>query len=192
MGDWSVTLGTPEGWLQVPLRETDPQGWAGATAADLLGADAADADAATAFADDLERFVHKTRDLRPLLAAVYVPFPAAGVEAFLVAEVLDRAATPTVAAARAVQEPLHPDLLRPREIGEVDLAIGPALRVHDIFRHAPPDEPPRVLESVSYHVFPPDLPDGVSLVVQWPDLARGEELAGMTDFIASTLEIVAV
>lgn len=201
-GDWTLDIGLPEGWLILPLREalTDAAAgtpramaaselWARETADQLLGADE-DADAREHLAEVVVVNLRLLWEAGAIFGAVFLPYPQRGaVEAVARATPVDPGSAADLATARRIKQAEDRALVKPREFREVELPMGPALLMHEVFQDSADDQ---VIEAVTYYCTVPEQRVLVELNVQWSDLAIGDDLQEHAEVMAESLEYVAL
>ena len=127
------------------------------------------------------------------LGAVWVPDPAYGVLASLVADRYQADRTLDELAADRGTRP-DPELAAP-QVSRVSLPAGPAVRVRQVERGGATSAGDELVESVMHVVAPPDVVDAagspvlVELVTSWTMLQEGDALAALADDVAAGLRI---
>jgi hypothetical protein len=207
-GRWTLIMGRPEGWLDLPriveLTDDKPGGrnatavsetWARATAAQLLtevAGDAADGVAAPsseALAEQLVVHLRYAWEANPMYCGLFVPYPEHGVEGVTQVGPIDPPDDgDDLAAFRRLKEQPWPGLLKPRELREVDLPLGPALLVHEVFQQQDPGFPAEVVEGVAYYCRIEQVARFVALTVQWHDLSLGDDLQEHAEVMAESMQ----
>jgi hypothetical protein len=200
-GRWTLSMALPEGWLQLPLRAelTDAdvgseqalaasELWARETADRLLGEDA---DGREELVEILVVHLRTAWDANPIFAGVFIPYPERGVEANAQVAPMSPELGMDLAEVRRVKDVAHPDLLKPRELADVELPLGPALLVYELFRQEDLG-PDMILEGVTYWCTVTLAEAMVEFIVQWPDLAMGDDLQEQAQFMAESMEFVAL
>jgi hypothetical protein len=199
--DWTLSMGTPEGWIPLPRRvelteaevgsgpaNAASELWAREMADELLGADA---EGREEFSEILVVYLRMSWEQNPMFGALYIPYPQRrgpeAVEAVLSVAPLERGLGTDLAAVRKVKEEAHRDLIKPREFADVELPLGPALLGHEVFRQKDLGAD-LVVEAVTYWCVVPQVGQLVELTVQWEDLANGDELQEQAQMMAETLE----
>jgi hypothetical protein len=197
-GRWTLSMALPEGWLQLPRRVelTDAdvgskeamaasELWARSTADRLLGEDAG------GLAQILVVHLRTAWEANPIFACVFIPHPERGVEANAQVAPMSPGLGTDLAEVRRVKDVPHRDLIRPREFADVELPLGPALLVYELFRKKDLG-PDMILEGVTYWCTVTPAEAMVEFIVQWPDLELGDDLQEQAQFMAESIEFVAL
>jgi hypothetical protein len=200
-GRWTLSVAMPEGWLLFPRRVqlTDAavgseqamaasELWARETADELLGATA---DGREELATVLVVHLRMVWEANPVLAGVFIPYPERGVEATARLMPMEPELGMDLGEVRRVKDVKHRDLLRPREFADVDLPLGPALLGYELFRQEDIG-PDMVLEGVTYWCTVAQADAMVEFIVQWQDLALSDDLQEQAQFMAESIEFVAL
>lgn len=212
---WSVSVLMPEGWLLLPRADAmgavspvDGQwdkaawalteDWARATAAELLGLRKparrkGQSPRSTEYRLGEQLLVHLRLmwELRPIGSAVLIPDLDDGVLAVMTVTRVETHSADLLAEVRAVKGLHHdPHLLGPRDLSDVTLPMGPAVRVHETFDNDLSLPGTQLVEAVSHFVAITGTDHLVELAVQWTDFAIGEDLAAHAKMIAESLEFV--
>ncbi|WP_413757648.1 hypothetical protein [Streptomyces sp. MMBL 11-3] len=191
--DWHqcrVTLPAPHNWLVLDLTAPRPGEWARSAADEHFSADVPDA-WREAFAEDVLWYRDVAARQEALCAALLAPQDG-GVAAFYCVREL-RGVPPQslrLDVLRAEAENAEGPFFRPPEISEVELPLGPALRVHRLEPTDPDAGSGSVLEGVAHYVLPRAHSTALECRLLWGALGLGEELGRMADELADSVRLV--
>jgi hypothetical protein len=129
-------------------------------------------------------------EANPVFAGVFIPYPEGGVEAIAQVASMSPELGMDLAEVRRVKDAAHRDLLKPREFADVELPLGPALLVYELFRQEDIG-PDMILEGVTYWCTVAQAEAMVEFTVQWQDLAMGDDMQEQAQFKAESMEFVA-
>ncbi|MFJ8595587.1 hypothetical protein [Streptomyces sp. NPDC093598] len=191
-GEWRecrVELPAHHNWLVLDLRSEDPEAWARTLAGQHLGDDVPEP-WREAFATDLLWYWGAAARQAALCAAVLAPRDGPVVASCTVRELSIPPQSRTVAAFRAelarAEGPYFGDgpLLT-----EVELPLGPALRVHRQEPTDPAADSGTVVEGVAHYVLPRRHPTALECRLLWTSLGLGAELVEVADELAGSLRL---
>ncbi|MFE6332769.1 hypothetical protein ACFVP3_08965 [Streptomyces sp. NPDC057806] len=184
-----VDLPAAHNWLVLDLRTDDPEPWALALAGQHLG-DAADDRLRTAFAEDLLWYWGAAVRQGALCGAVLAPRNDAITASYTVRELRVPPESLSLAAFRAEAERAEgPYFGGVRGLSEVELPLGPALRIHRQEPTAPASDRGVVVEGVAHYVLPAGHPTALECRLLWTSLGLGEELVKAADELADSVRL---
>lgn len=202
MGDLGCAADLPEDWFPLPLEE-EPDSFgrrfAETVSHDLRAQEQVElsSDHIADLAADIAAFSRHARELGAVFAAVHLPDPAGPVVAMLECLAVDSVSAGWSADRHELAGQVGaPDAtVASSEVTEVDLAAGPAVRVHEVTAVPAPDDGGTLqgtaVEKVLHYLPVPAQEATVVLAMSWTALALAEELVPMADGIAATLEVSA-
>ncbi|MEV0175391.1 hypothetical protein AB0I00_30260 [Streptomyces sp. NPDC050803] len=186
--DWRecrVELPAAHNWLVLDLRNEDPEAWALAVAEQHTGDELR-----TAFATDLLWYWGAAVRQGALCAAVLAPWSGPIVASYTVRELRVPPESRNLAAFRAEAERAEgPYFGGGQGLSEVELPLGPALRVHRQEPTAPDSDSGVVVEGVAHYVLPTLYPTALECRLLWTSLGLGEELVRMADELADSVRL---
>ncbi|KUN28339.1 hypothetical protein AQJ23_10695 [Streptomyces antibioticus] len=190
--DWSecrVDLPAPHNWLVLDLRTEDPETWAREIADEHL-AQGTPPELYDAFATDVLWYWGAARRQNALCASLLTPPDAPVLASYTVREVRVPPEAATVAALRAEVGETEGPFFGTQLLEEVDLPLGPALRVQRMEPTAPESASGEIVEGVAHYVLPARY-SGTALECRllWSSPGLGEVLAGMADELAASLRL---
>ncbi|MDN3028663.1 hypothetical protein [Streptomyces sp. S.PB5] len=190
--DWRecrVELPAPHNWLVLDLATEDPESWARSLAAEHLAEDSRP-ELYDAFATDVLWYWGAARRQRALCASLLAPPDSAVVASYTVREVRIPPEVSTPAALRAEVARAEGPFFGTQLLEEVELPLGPALRVQRMEPTAPASGSGEIVEGVAHYVLPGRFP-GTALECRllWSSLGLGEALAKMADELAESLRL---
>ncbi|MCM1972670.1 MULTISPECIES: hypothetical protein [Streptomyces] len=190
--DWRecrVDLPAAHNWLVLDLRCEDPEEWALGLAAEHLGGET-DERLRTAFAEDLLWYWGAAVRQGALCASVLAPRNDAIIASYSVRELRVPPESLSLAAFRAEAElaegPYFGGVLG---LTEVELPLGPALRVHRQEPTDPESDRGVVVEGVAHYVLPVRHATALECRLLWTSLGLGEELTKVADELADSLRL---
>ncbi|MFF3873149.1 hypothetical protein [Streptomyces sp. NPDC001978] len=190
--DWQecrVALPAPDNWLVLDLRSETLEDWVRAAAEKHLDGDSR-AEWRDAFADDLLWYRETAVRQGALCAAVLAPPDCAVLASYTVRELSIPATSLSVSALLAeVSQGEGPYFSEP-QFSEVELPLGPALRVHRFEPTEPQADSGIILEGVAHYVLPRHFPTALECRLLWTSLGLGEELVKVADELAESLRLV--
>ncbi|MFF4259028.1 hypothetical protein ACFY1L_48420 [Streptomyces sp. NPDC001663] len=189
--DWTecrVALPPLRNWLVLDLATEDPEAWARALADEHLDSGAR-AEWREAFAGDLLWYWGAARRQGALCAALLAPADGAVMASYTVRELKVPPESLSVAAFRAEAAGAEGPFFGEQDLDEVDLPLGPALRVHRLEPTAPESDGGGVLEGVAHYVLPSHHPTALECRLLWSTLGFGEELEKVADELAESLRL---
>ncbi|MEU6257715.1 hypothetical protein [Streptomyces sp. NPDC047043] len=189
--DWTecrVALPALQNWLVLDLATEDPEAWARALADEHLDSGAR-AEWREAFAADLLWYWGAARRQGALCAALLAPADGAVMASYTVRELKVPPESLSVAAFRAEAAWAEGPFFGEQDLDEVDLPLGPALRVHRLEPTAPDSDSGGVLEGVAHYVLPSHHPTALECRLLWSTLGFGEELEKVADELAQSLRL---
>ncbi|MFF7795071.1 hypothetical protein [Streptomyces sp. NPDC007991] len=190
--DWRecrVALPAHHNWLVLDLRSEDPEDWARALAGQHLGGDVPE-EWREAFAADLLWYWGAAVRQGALCAAVQAPKDGPVVAGCTVRELTVPAESRTVAAFRAEAERAEgPCFGGEQVLTEVELPLGPALRVHRQEPTDPDADSGTIVEGVAHYVLPRRHPTALECRLLWTSLGLGAELVKVADELADSLRL---
>ncbi|MDX3454421.1 hypothetical protein PV396_21150 [Streptomyces sp. ME02-8801-2C] len=187
--DWRqcrVMLPAPQNWLVLDLRNEDPEAWAREVAALHLAEDTP-AEARDAFAMDVLWYWGVAVRLRALCAAVLAPPESAIIASYTVRELRIPPESLTVTAFRAEAARAEGPYFGEQGLTEVELPLGPALRVHRLEPTAPDSDGGSIVEGLAHYVLPRKYPTALECRLLWSTLGFGEELEKIADELAESV-----
>ncbi|MEU3848929.1 hypothetical protein [Streptomyces sp. NPDC029554] len=191
--DWRecrVALPAPHNWLVLDLRSEEPEAWARTLAGEHLGGDVPE-QLREAFATDLLWYWGAAVRLGALCAAVLAPWNGPVVASYTVRELTVPPEARTVEAFRAeVEQAQGPCFGDGQVLTEVELPLGPALRVHRQEPTDPRAEHGTVVEGIAHYVLPLGYPTALECRLLWTSLGLGAELVKVADELADSLRLV--
>ncbi|WP_109498480.1 hypothetical protein [Streptomyces sp. Act143] len=190
--DWSecrVELPAPHNWLVLDLRTEDPETWAREIADEHLAGDSRP-ELYDAFATDILWYWGAARRQNALCASLLTPPDAPVLASYTVREIRGLPETATVASLRAEVGEAEGPFFGTQLLEEVDLPLGPALRVQRMEPTAPESSSGEIVEGVAHYVLPTRFP-GTALECRllWSSPGLGEALAKMADELAESLRL---
>ncbi|MGY1500405.1 hypothetical protein ACW4TU_28130 [Streptomyces sp. QTS52] len=189
--DWReccVELPAPHNWLVLDLRDEDPEAWARVTAAQHL-AEGSRPEWYDAFAEDLLWYWGAAIRQGALCAALLAPPDGPVIAAHVVRELRVPPEELSVSALRAEAERAKGPFFGAQTLAEVELPLGPALRVHRMEPTAPEADTGEIVEGVAHYVLPRRHPTALECRLLWASLGLGEELGTMADELAKSLRL---
>ncbi|MDT9698633.1 hypothetical protein [Streptomyces sp. P17] len=190
--DWRecrVDLPAAHNWLVLDLRGDDPETWALALAEQHLG-DETDERLRTAFAEDLLWYWGAAVRQGALCAAVLAPRDDAIVASCTVRELRVPPESLSLAAFRAEAERAEgPYFGGVRGVSEVELPLGPALRIHRQEPTAPEADRGVIVEGVAHYILPTRHATALECRLLWTSLGLGEELTKVADQLADSVRL---
>ncbi|MFJ4562182.1 hypothetical protein ACIP4U_00335 [Streptomyces caelestis] len=190
--DWRecrVALPAHHNWLVLDLRSEDPETWARTLAGQHLGGDVPEP-WREAFATDLLWYRGAAVRQGALCAAVLAPQDGPVVASYTVRELNIPPESLTVAAFRAEAERADGPYFGGEQIlTEVELPLGPALRVHRQEPTDPDADSGTVVEGVAHYVLPRRYPTALEGRLLWTSLGLGAELVKVADELADSLRL---
>jgi hypothetical protein len=190
--DWSecrVELPAPHNWLVLDLRNEDPEAWARQTARQHL-AEGTRPELYDAFATDVLWYWGAARRQNALCASLLAPPDTPVLASYTVREVKLPPEAATIASLRAEVGEAAGPFFGTQLLEEVDLPLGPALRVQRMEPTAPDSSSGEIVEGVAHHVLPARF-TGTALECRllWSSPGLGEALAKMADELAESLRL---
>jgi hypothetical protein len=190
--DWSecrVELPAPHNWLVLDLRNEDPETWARQVAEEHV-AQGSRRELYDAFATDVLWYWGAARRQGALCASLLTPPDAPVLASYTVREVRIPPEASTVAALRAEVGAAEGPFFGTQLLEEVELPLGPALRVQRMEPTAPRSSAGEIVEGVAHYVLPSRFA-GTALECRllWSSLGLGEALAKMADELAASLRL---
>jgi hypothetical protein len=198
--NYELDFSVPPGWVQLPVLENrralrgdrKVAAWAAGQAQAMLGANAVPEEVAPRAAE-LANLTYEARARGAMNGFALYPPRRRGLVGILDVKRLvpDRVYPElTFDALRKIYAKPSADTVG--DIGEeqIDLASGPALRVHR--KRAESRDPTGqsvVMEGVTYAIRPPGITDAIVMTMSWGALQLGDHLAAMADAIAQTVKI---
>ncbi|MEU0968428.1 hypothetical protein ABZ357_24420 [Streptomyces sp. NPDC005917] len=191
-GNWRecrVALTPSVNWLVLDLGREDPEEWAQEVSEQHIDGEPS-AESRRAFAEDLLWYWGTAVRQRAVCAALLAPPNGAVLASYTAREL------------KAPPEALNMDVLRAEAacaegpffgrpaLTEVELPLGPALRVHRFEPTAPETDTSAILEGVSHYVLPRDYPTLLECRLLWMTLGLGEELGSIADELANSVRLV--
>jgi len=189
--DWTecqVALPPLQNWLVLDLATEDPETWARDLAAEHLDTGARP-EWLEAFATDLLWYWGAARRQGALCAAVLAPADGAVMASYTVRELKLPAEYLSVAALRAEVALAQGPFFGSQDLTEVDLPLGPALRVHRLEPTAPESDTGGITEGVAHYVLPSRYPTALECRLLWSTLGFGEELEKVADELAQSVAL---
>lgn len=190
--DWTecrVALPPLQNWLVLDLATEDPEAWARALADEHLDS-AARPEWREAFTADLLWYWGAARRQGALCAALLAPADGAVMASCTVRELRVPPELLSRAALRAEVEQAEGPFFGEQTLDEVDLPLGPALRVHRLEPTDPESDSGGVLEGVAHYVLPSEHATALECRLLWSTLGFGEELEKIADELARSLQLV--
>ncbi|WP_405736303.1 hypothetical protein OG885_27690 [Streptomyces sp. NBC_00028] len=189
--DWSecrVDLPAPHNWLVLDLRTEDPEAWAREVAEQHL-LEGAPRELYDAFATDVLWYWGAARRQNALCASLLAPPDTPVLASYTVREVRVPPVS-TVTTLRAEVGQAEGPFFGTQLLEEVDLPLGPALRVQRMEPTAPDSSSGEIVEGVAHYVLPARF-TGTALECRllWNSPGLGEALAGMADELAQSLRL---
>ncbi|MGW3653146.1 hypothetical protein [Streptomyces sp. NPDC000878] len=187
--DWRqcrVVLPAPQNWLVLDLRSEDPETWAREVAAEHLAEDAP-VEARDAFATDVLWYWGVAVRQRALCAAVLAPPESAVIASYSVRELRIPLESLSVGAFRAEAARAEGPYFGEQGLTEVELPLGPALRVHRLEPTAPDSDSGTIVEGVLHYVLPRQYPTALECRLLWSTLGFGGELEKIADELADSV-----
>ncbi|MBW8801438.1 MAG: hypothetical protein JF597_50240 [Streptomyces sp.] len=184
-----VALTPSENWVVLDLGREDPERWSQEVSEQHIGTDSP-SESRRAFAEDLLWYWGTAVRQRAMCAALFAPPNGVVLASYTVREL------------QAPPEALHIDVLRAEAaisegpffgkpaLTEVDLPLGPALRVHRFEPTAPETDTSAILEGVAHYVLPRDHPTLLECRLLWKTLGLGEELTRIADELANSVRLL--
>ncbi|MFF8672064.1 hypothetical protein [Streptomyces sp. NPDC015242] len=192
-GEWRecrVALPAPHNWLVLDLRSEEPEVWARTLAGRHLG-DGVPEQWYEAFAADLLWYWGAAVRQGALCAAVLAPWNGPVVASHTVRELTVPAESRTVGALRAeAGNAPGPYFGGGQVLTEVELPLGPALRVHRQEPTDPEAEDGTIVEGIAHYVLPRRHPTVLECRLLWTSLGLGAELVKVADELAGSLRLV--
>ncbi|MBR8641944.1 hypothetical protein KEF29_27955 [Streptomyces tuirus] len=191
-GEWRecrVALPAHHNWLVLDLRCEDPEAWARTLAGQHLG-DGVPEQWHEAFATDLLWYWGAAVRQGALCAAVLAPQDGPVVASCTVRELNVPPEARSTAAFRAEAERAEGPYFGGQVLTEVELPLGPALRVHRQEPTDPDAESGTVVEGVAHYVLPRRHPTALECRMLWTSLGLGAELTRVADELADSLRLV--
>ncbi|WP_406436400.1 hypothetical protein OHB00_20790 [Streptomyces sp. NBC_00631] len=191
-GNWRkcrVALTPSENWVVLDLEREDPEGWSREVSEQHIVGDSS-AEYRRAFAEDLLWYWGTATRQRAVCAALLAPPNGTVLASYTVREL------------KASPEALNMNTLRNEAafaegpffgkpaLTEVELPLGPALRVHRFEPTAPETDTSAILEGVAHYVLPRDYPTLLECRLLWMALGLGEELGRIADELAISVRLV--
>lgn len=190
--DWRecrVDLPAAHNWLVLDLRDEDPEHWTLALAEEHLGGETHER-LRTAFAEDLLWYWGAAVRQGALCAAVLAPRNDAIIASYTVRELRVPPESLSLAAFRAEAErAAGPYFGGVRGLSEVELPLGPALRIHRQEPTAPESDRGVIVEGVAHYVLPARHPTALECRLLWTSLGLGEELTKVADELAESVRL---
>ncbi|MEV7077158.1 hypothetical protein AB0N88_01185 [Streptomyces sp. NPDC093516] len=185
-----VALPAHHNWLILDLVSEEPEAWARALAGQHLGDDVPE-QWREAFATDLLWYWGAALRQGALCAAVLAPREGPVVASYTVRELTVPAESRTVAAFRAEAERAPgPHFGEGPALTEVELPLGPALRVHRQEPTDPEADRGTVVEGIAHYVLPRRHSTALECRLLWTSLGLGAELVEVADELAGSLRLV--
>ncbi|MFJ8491476.1 hypothetical protein ACIRBZ_24470 [Streptomyces sp. NPDC094038] len=175
--------------MVLDLGREDPETWAQEASRQHIDG-GSKAESCHAFAEDLLWYWGTAVRQRAVCAALLAPPNGAVLASYTVREL------------KAPPEALHMDVLRAEAavsegpffgrpaLIEVELPLGPALRVHRFEPMAPDTDTSGILEGVAHYVLPRDHRTLLECRLLWTTLGLGEELGRIADELANSVRLV--
>lgn len=184
-----VELPAAHNWLVLDLRNEDPEGWALGVAERHLDEEAGE-ELRTAFAYDLLWYWGVAVRQGALCAAVLAPRRDAIIASYTVRELRVPPDSRSLAAFRAEAGRAEgPYFGGVQGIKEVELPLGPALRVHRQEPTAPESDSGVIIEGVAHYVLPTRHATALECRLLWTSLGLGEELSKVADELADSVRL---
>ncbi|MER6630091.1 hypothetical protein ABT301_17945 [Streptomyces sp. NPDC000987] len=189
--DWTecrVALPALQNWLVLDLGAENPEVWARALAAEHLE-NGARGEWREAFVADLLWYWGVARRQGALCAALLAPADGAVMASYTVRELNVPTASLSMAALRAEAARAEGPFFAEQDLDEVDLPLGPALRIHRLEPTAPESDSGSILEGVAHYVLPSRYSTVLECRLLWSTLGFGEELEKVADELAESLRL---
>ncbi|MGW3286043.1 hypothetical protein ACWDR3_15545 [Streptomyces sp. NPDC001002] len=189
--DWTecqVALPALQNWLVLDLATEDPETWARDLAAGHLDTGARP-EWIEAFATDLLWYWGAARRQGALCAALLAPADGAVMASCTVRELKIPTEYLSVAALRAEVALAEGPFFGSQDLTEVDLPLGPALRVHRLEPTDPESDTGGITEGVAHYVLPSRYPTALECRLLWSTLGFGEELEKVADELARSVTL---
>ncbi|KAB1147733.1 hypothetical protein F7R91_11650 [Streptomyces luteolifulvus] len=190
--DWRecrIDLPSPESWLTLDLDTDEPESWALSVAEAHLGPDVA-ADWHQAFAQDVLWYWVGAVRQRALCAALLAPPNNSVIASYTVRELRIPNESLNLDALHAEGERAAGPYFGSPGIVEVELPLGPALRVHRLEPTDPDLDHGSIVEGVAHYVLPQAYATALECRLLWASLGLGEELGRMADELAASIRLV--
>lgn len=190
--DWRecrVDLPAPHNWLVLDLRTEDPETWARQVAEEHLVEDSP-RELYDAFATDVLWYWGAARRQHALCASLLAPPDTPVLASYTVREIRVPPEAATIASLRAEVGEAEGPFFGTQLLEEVDLPLGPALRVQRMEPTAPESASGEIVEGVAHYVLPTRF-SGSALECRllWSSPGLGEALAKMADELAVSLRL---
>ncbi|MGW1625954.1 hypothetical protein [Streptomyces sp. NPDC002172] len=175
--------------MVLDLGREDPEGWSQEVSEQHIDGDSP-AETRRAFTEDLLWYWGTAVRQRAVCAALLAPPNGAVLASYTVREL------------KAPPEALHLEVLTAEAaiaegpffgkpaLTEVELPLGPALRVHRFEPTAPETDTSAILEGVAHYVLPRDHPTLLECRLLWTTLGLGEDLGRIADKLANSVRLV--
>ncbi|MGW7240392.1 hypothetical protein [Streptomyces sp. NPDC054804] len=190
-GNWRecrVALTTSENWLVLDLGHEDPEAWAQELAEQHLDGDSA-SESRRAFAEDLLWYWGVAVRQRAVCAALLAPPNGAVLASYTVRELKAPSEALTMEVLRAEVACAEGPFFGKPAVAEVELPLGPALRVHRFEPTAPHSDSSAILEGVAHYVLPRNHLTLLECRLLWTTLGLGEELGRVADELAHSVRL---
>ncbi|MFC8344337.1 hypothetical protein [Streptomyces sp. NPDC057280] len=190
--DWRecrVDLPAPHNWLVLDLRTEDPETWARQVAEEHLVEDSP-RELYDAFATDVLWYWGAAHRRHALCASLLAPPDTPVLASYTVREIRVPPEAATIASLRAEVGEAEGPFFGTQLLEEVDLPLGPALRVQRMEPTAPESASGEIVEGVAHYVLPTRF-SGSALECRllWSSPGLGEALAKMADELAVSLRL---
>ncbi|MFF3844810.1 hypothetical protein [Streptomyces sp. NPDC002328] len=190
--DWhecQVVLPAPHNWLVLDLQRTDQEAWAGKVAGEHVAADAC-SEVRDAFAADVLWYRDSALRQGALCAALLVPADSAVIASYTVRELKVSREFLSVEALRAEALRSEGPYFGGQRLAQVELPLGPALRVHRQEPTAPDSDGGTIVEGVAHYIVPREHSTVLECRLLWSNLGFGEELLKMAEELAESVRLV--
>ncbi|MFJ4831426.1 hypothetical protein ACIP79_16100 [Streptomyces sp. NPDC088747] len=190
--DWRecrIALPSSENWLVLDLGTEQPEVWARSVVEERLGTGAPSARSEVIIENVLWYWASAVQQ-QALCAALLVPSDGSVIASCSVRELRVPPEALTLEALRVEAEQAAGPCFGQPEISEIQLPLGPALRVHRREPSAPESDSGAVVEGVAHYILPRAYPAVLECRLLWGSLGLGEELARMADDLAGSVRLV--